>query len=159
MSETSGAGSRVTITTDHNGWALKNDIVAWLRERGHDVDDCSPPPSTEAVDYPPLCEKVCRRVVGGTVTFGLIVGGSGQGEQIACNKVRGIRAAPCNEPFTTEIARARNNASVVVIGAKTVQAEQTEKLLAIWFDTAFKGGMHQRRVDQIAILDDGGSLL
>lgn len=154
-----GAGTRVAITTDHNGWALKNAIVAWLQERGHEVDDCSPPPSAEPVDYPPLCEAVCRRIVAGAAAVGIIVGGSGQGEQIACNKVRGIRAALCNEPFTTEIARAHNNANVMVVGAKTVHAEQVEKLLAIWFDTAFKGGVHQRRLDQIAILDDGGSLL
>lgn len=161
---------RIVITADHNGTALKDRIIAWLRERGHEVTDRTPaggvspdqPTPTdlpaEVVDYPPLCADVCRRVTGGDARFAIVVGGSGQGEQIACNKIRGIRAALCNDVFTTRIGRAHNDANVCVIGAKAVSAELADEIVATWFDTVFKGGVHQRRVDQITALERGEPL-
>lgn len=150
---------RVAVTADHNGFAVKERVVAWLRERGHEVDDRAPALSGEPVDYPALCEDVCRRVLAGAVSFAVVVGGSGQGEQIACNKIRGIRAALCNEDFATGIARAHNDANVMVIGAKVVGPDDADGLLGIWCDTVFEEGPHRRRLDQIAILERGGTLL
>ena len=150
---------RIAITGDHNGVALKNRLIAWLRERGHEVEDRAPEVGTEAVDYPPLCEDVCRRVVGGDADFAIVVGGSGSGEAIACNKIPGIRAALCLDLFVTEIARANNDANVLVTGAKVVSPELAEQILEKWLSTAFTGGRHRKRLDQIAALERGESLL
>ena len=91
---------RIAITADHNGVALKEHLVAWLEARGHEVDDRAPHIGEEIVDYPPLCEDVCRRVLDGRADFAIVVGGSGSGEAIACNKIRGIRAGLCHDTYS-----------------------------------------------------------
>jgi ribose 5-phosphate isomerase B len=113
---------------------------------------------TETVDYPLLCADVGRQVVGGQVERGIIVGGSGSGEQIACNKIRGVRAGLCHDLFTAEIARAHNDTNVLVMGAKVITPELAEQITSIWMTTPFKGGRHQRRLDQIAALERGEPL-
>ena len=97
---------RIAIGADHAGFALKEDLVKHLVDRGHDVDDLGTD-SEEPVDYPAICAAVARRVAGGDVDRGIVLGGSGQGEQIAANKVRGVRAALCNELFTARLSRRR----------------------------------------------------
>ena len=91
--------------------------------------------------------------------FGVILGGSGCGEQMAANKVRGVRAALCHCVFTAEIARAHNDANVLVMGAKVVAPDLAERILAVWLATQFKGGRHQVRVDQISAIERGESLV
>jgi ribose 5-phosphate isomerase B len=150
---------RIAITADHNGVALKERLAAWLRARGHEVDDRAAGVGEEVVDYPPLCEDVCRRVLDGDADFGLVVGGSGSGEAIACNKIRGIRAALCLDLFVAEIARANNNANILVTGAKVVSPELAEQIVEKWLATEFRGDRHQKRLDQIAALERGESLL
>jgi ribose 5-phosphate isomerase B len=150
---------RVAITADHNGVALKGRLIAWLEAQGHEVDDRASDIGAEIVDYPPLCEDVCRRVVEGHADYAVVVGGSGSGEAIACNKIGGIRATLCLDPFVTEIARGNNDANVLVTGAKIVSPEEADEILATWFATSFRGDRHQRRLDQIAVLERGESLL
>jgi ribose 5-phosphate isomerase B len=150
---------RIAITADHNGVALKAHLAAWLEARGHRVDDRSAHVGEEVVDYPPLCEDACRQVLDGSADFALVVGGSGSGEAIACNKIRGIRATLCLSPFVAEIARGNNDANVLVTGAKIVDAEVAEQILDTWLATSFRGERHQRRLDQIAALERGESLL
>ena len=151
---------KIAITADHNGIALKNHLAAWLRARGHEVDDRAPELAEgEQVHYPRLCEDVCREVVGGRADFAIVVGGSGSGEAIACNKIRGIRAALCLDLFVTEIARGNNDANVLVTGAKVVSPELAEQIVATWLRTPFKGERHRARLDQIAALERGESLL
>jgi ribose 5-phosphate isomerase B len=150
---------RVAITADHNGVALKKRLIAWLEGQGHEVDDRAAGVGDDVVDYPPLCEDVCRRVVDGHADYAIVIGGSGSGETIACNKIRGIRATLCLDPFVTEIARGNNDANVLVTGAKIVDGERAEEILATWFATAFRGDRHRRRLDQIAALERGESLL
>jgi ribose 5-phosphate isomerase B len=150
---------RIAITADHNGVSLKTRLVSWLETRGHDVDDRAGHVAEETVDYPPLCEDVCRRVLDGHADFAIVIGGSGSGEAIACNKIRGIRAALCLDLFVAEIARGNNDANVLVTGAKVVRPELAEKIVATWLTTSFKGGRHQTRLDQIAALERGQSLL
>jgi ribose 5-phosphate isomerase B len=111
------------------------------------------------VDYPPLCEDVCRRVLDGKADFAIVVGGSGSGEAIACNKLRGIRAALCLSVFVAEIARGNNDANVLVTGAKVVGPELAEEIVETWLATPFRGDRHQQRIDQIAALERGESLL
>jgi ribose 5-phosphate isomerase B len=148
---------RIAIAGDHNSQAMKANLAALLAAQGHQVDDRGAH-GTETVDYPPLCEDVCRRVVDGHADFAIVIGGSGSGEQIACNKIRGIRAGLCHDLFTTEIARAHNDANVLVMGAKVVSQEFAEQAVAIWLATPFQGGRHQQRLDQIAALERGESL-
>ena len=150
---------KIAITADHNGVGLKDHLAGWLRERGHEVDDRARHVGAEVVDYPPLCEDVCRRVLEGHADYGIVVGGSGSGEAIACNKIRGIRAGLCLDPFVTEIARGNNDANVLVTGAKVVSPELAEHILEIWLATSFRGERHQKRLDQIAALERGESLI
>ena len=150
---------RIAITADHNGVALKGHLLAWLQARGHEVDDRAPDVGDEIVDYPPLCEDVCARLRDGHADFAIVVGGSGSGEAIACNKLHGIRAGLCLDPVVAEIARANNDANVLVTGAKLVGPELAEDIVATWLATSFKGERHQRRLDQIAALERGESLI
>ena len=150
---------RIAITADHNGVSMKTCLRAWLEAHGHEVDDRAAHVGTEMVDYPPLCEDVCRQVLDGHADYAIVVGGSGSGEAIACNKIHGIRAALCLDLFVAEIARANNDANVLVTGAKVVSPELAEQIVATWLATPFKGERHQKRLDQIAALERGESLL
>ena len=133
------ARMRLAITADHNGVAVKARLAERLRHEGHEVDDRAPDVGDEIVDYPPLCEDVCRQVLDGHADYGIVVGGSGSGEAIACNKIRGIRAGLCLDLFVAEIARANNNANVLVTGAKVVDRELAEQILETWLATSFQG--------------------
>jgi ribose 5-phosphate isomerase B len=150
---------RIAIAADHNAVSMKTRLSAWLDERGHQTDDRGVHDAGAVVDYPPLCADVGTRVVAGDVDFGVILGGSGCGEQIAANKVHGVRAALCHCVFTAEIARAHNDANVLVMGAKVVAPDLAERILAVWLETPFKGGRHQLRVDQISAIERGESLV
>ncbi|MFL5919436.1 MAG: RpiB/LacA/LacB family sugar-phosphate isomerase [Gaiellaceae bacterium] len=150
---------RVAITADHNGVTLKEHVIEWLGAHGHEVDDRAPHVTDEVVDYPPLCEDVCRRVLEGAADYAIVIGGSGSGEAIACNKIRGIRAGLCLSVFVAEIARGNNDANVLVTGAKVVDANLADAILETWFSTAFRGERHRQRIDQIAALERGESLL
>jgi ribose 5-phosphate isomerase B len=150
---------RIAVAADHNGVALKARLIEVLRGQGHEVDDRGSDGSAGTVDYPPLCEDVCRRVVTGTADRGIVVGGSGQGEVIACNKIAGIRAGLCPDVWHAEISRGNNDANVLVLGAKVIDPDLAEQVLATWLSTPFKGAEHARRVAMIAELERGGSLL
>lgn len=149
---------RVAVAADHNGVALKARLTAWLEAHGHEVDDCGAHDPDEVVDYPPLCADVCRRVVDGRADRGLVLGGSGSGETIACNKHRGIRAGLCHDVWGTQISRGNNDSNVLVLGAKVVHADLAEQILDAWLSTPFKGGVHARRLEQIAALERGERL-
>jgi ribose 5-phosphate isomerase B len=149
---------RIAIAADHNGVVLKARLIGVLRAQGHEVDDRGSG-DHEVVDYPPLCEDVCRRVVAGTADRGIVVGGSGQGEVIACNKIRGIRACLCPDVWHAEISRGNNDANVLVLGAKVIDPALAEQVLDTWLTTPFKGAEHARRVAMIETLEAGGTLL
>ena len=143
---------RIVIAADHNGIEMKARLIARLTAQGHEVADRGAR-GTEIVDYPPMCADIGRRVVAGEADRGIVVGGSGQGEHIACNKIRGVRAGLCHDRFTTEISRAHNDSNVLVIGAKVISLELADELTDIWMTTAFKGGVHQQRLDQITEIE------
>ena len=103
--------------------------------------------STATVDYPPICAGVARTVVVGDADIGIVLGGSGQGEQMSANKVRGARAALCNDLYTARMARAHNYANVLSIGARIVAAQLAEEITGIFLATPFEGGRHQTRLD------------
>ncbi|HEY3542675.1 MAG TPA: RpiB/LacA/LacB family sugar-phosphate isomerase [Gaiellaceae bacterium] len=150
---------KVAITADHNGVAMKERLIAELRSRGHEVDDRAAHVGVEVVDYPPLCEDVCRQVVDGAADFAIVVGGSGSGEAMCCNKIRGIRAALCLDLWVTEIARANNDANVLVTGAKAIAPDYAVLILDRWLSTQFRGERHAERLAQIEALERGETLL
>jgi ribose 5-phosphate isomerase B len=143
---------RVAIGSDHAGFALKEHLVGVLIAGGHEVSDLGTT-SEEPVDYPPICAAVARQVASGAADRGIVLGGSGQGEQIAANKVRGVRAALCNDLFTARLSRQHNDANVLSMGGRIVAFGLADEILQVWLDTPFEGGRHERRVAQIAELE------
>jgi ribose 5-phosphate isomerase B len=143
---------RIAIGADHAGFALKQHLIGTLRRLGHEVDDRGTD-SDASIDYPPICADVARQVTGGNADRGVVIGGSGQGEQMAANKIPGARAALCNELYTARTSREHNDANVLALGARVIGTALAEEILAIWLSTPFKGGRHQRRIDQIAELE------
>jgi ribose 5-phosphate isomerase B len=139
---------RIAIGADHAGYRLKEDLKGYLKERGHEVEDLGTH-SEEAVDYPPICAAVARAVRDGEAERGIVLGGSGQGEQISANKVRGVRAALCNDLVTAQLSRAHNDANVLSMGARILAPTLAREILETWLSTEFDGGRHQRRVEQI----------
>ena len=143
---------RIAIGADHAGFALKQHLVAALCRLGHDVDDQGTH-SADAVDYPRICAGVARAVVEGRAERGVVVGGSGQGEQMAANKVAGARAALCNDLYTARMSREHNDANVLAIGGRIVAPQLAEEIVTLWLATPFQGGRHQRRVEQIGDIE------
>jgi ribose 5-phosphate isomerase B len=143
---------RVAIGADHAGYELKVHLVHELERLGHEVIDLGTH-DTASVDYPPICAAVGRAVVGGDADRGIVLGGSGQGEQIAANKVHGVRAALCNDLFTARLSREHNDANVLSMGGRIVAPGLATEILELWLDTPFDGGRHERRVDQIADIE------
>ena len=123
-----------------------------LLGQGYEVDDQGTH-STESVDYPEICAGVGRTVRDGVADLGIVLGGSGQGEQLAANKVRGVRAALCNCLYTARMARSHNDANVLSIGARVVGEGLAEEIVQTFLTTAFEGGRHARRVAQITDLE------
>ena len=140
---------RVAIGADHAGFLLKEHLKQTLTALGHSVDDHGTD-SEVSVDYPPICIAVGKAVAHGKADRGIVLGGSGQGEQIAANKVPGIRAALCNDLFTARLSREHNDANVLSIGGRIVAFGLADEILTLWLATPFAGGRHQRRLDQIA---------
>ena len=139
---------KISIGADHAGFELKEHVKGLLGEAGHEVIDLGTD-STEPVDYPPICSAVAREVVKGNAERGVVIGGSGQGEQLAANKVRGARASLCNDLYTARFARLHNDANVLSMGGRVVAFALADEILTLWLATSFAGGRHQRRVDQI----------
>jgi ribose 5-phosphate isomerase B len=107
----------------------------------------------EPVDYPPICADVARAVADGRADRGLVLGGTGQGEQITANKIPGVRAALCNDLYTARLSRAHNDANVLSMGGRIVAPELADAIVNVWLATPFDGGRHRRRLDQIAALE------
>ena len=143
---------RVAIGADHAGFLLKEHLKTTLARLGHTVDDHGTT-SEQPVDYPPICVAVAREVAAGRADRGIVLGGSGQGEQIAANKVRGIRAALCHGLYTARLSRLHNDANVLAMGGRVVAFGLADEILALWLATPFEGGRHQRRLDQIAAVE------
>jgi ribose 5-phosphate isomerase B len=143
----------IAIGSDHAGYELKEHLRSMLVAAGHSIVDLGTH-STDSVDYPPICAEVGRDVRDGRADFGIVLGGSGQGEQLAANKVRGVRAALCNDLYTARMARAHNDANVLSIGARVVGVGLAEEIVSTFLSTPFDGGRHARRVAQLAELEE-----
>ena len=146
------AVSRIAIGSDHAGYDLKRHLVAILHDQHHEIIDLGTD-SEETVDYVEFCANVGRAVRDDRADIGIVLGGSGQGEQLAANKVRGVRAALCNDLYTARMARAHNDANVLSMGARVVGVGLAEEILATFLATPFEGGRHLRRVQQLMALE------
>ena len=145
---------RIAIGADHAGFALKEHLVVTLTRLGHQVDDRGTHSDTPT-DYPPICADVARLVQSGNAERGIVVGGSGQGEQMADNKVLVIRSELCNYLYTARMSREHNDANVLAMGGRIVAFGLADEIVALWLGTPFEGGRHQRRVDQITDIERG----
>jgi ribose 5-phosphate isomerase B len=141
---------RVYLGADHAGYELKTHLLAALSERGFDIVDVGAHSYDAADDYPPFCFEVGEKVVADAGSLGVVIGGSGNGEQIAANKVRGVRAALAWNLDTAQLARQHNDANVVGIGARQHSAEEATAIVLAFLDTQFSGdGRHARRIELI----------
>jgi ribose 5-phosphate isomerase B len=145
---------RIAIASDHAGYGLKEDLKGFLVTEGHQVLDMGTN-SDAPCDYPAFCAAAAHAVVRGDADRGIVLGGSGQGEQIAANKVHGIRASLCNDLFTAMLAREHNDANVLAIGARIVAPALAREIARIWLATEFAGGRHIPRVEQIGQIERG----
>jgi ribose 5-phosphate isomerase B len=143
---------KIAVANDHAGYALKLAVVAHLREHGHEVDDLGTQ-SEDPVDYPPYCAACARQVVRGLADFGIVIGGSGQGEQIAANKVHGARAALCHDEYTARLARQHNNANVLALGARILAAPLACDIVDVFLSSSFQGGRHEERIEQVRTIE------
>ena len=139
---------RIAIGNDHSAVELKEIIADYVRELGHEVVNLGTD-STQSCDYPLYGEKVGRAVVSGKADLGIAICGTGLGISLAANKVKGVRACVCSEPYTARMSRLHNNANVLCFGARVVGSELAKMITQVWLETEFEGGRHQRRVDLI----------
>jgi ribose 5-phosphate isomerase B len=144
--------TRIVVGADHAGFPLKEKVRDYLKSHGYDVEDTGPA-SAESVDYPDFAEKVAARVAAKQADFGVLMCGTGLGVAIAANKVRGIRAATCNDTLSAHFARAHNNANVLAMGGRLIDEATAQKVLDTWLSTPFEGGRHERRVEKIAAIE------
>ena len=142
---------RIALAADHAGFALKDELAAWLREAGHDVLDLGTN-GPESVDYPEYGAKLARAVGSGEAERGIAVCGSGIGIAIAINRFAECRCAQVNEPLSAELARTHNDANAIALGARLIGSDMAKACVAAFLGTDFAGGRHQRRVEQLSSL-------
>jgi ribose 5-phosphate isomerase B len=143
---------RFAIGSDHRGYHLKEQIIAMLRQKGHEVDD-EGATGSESVDYPDFAALVAKKVSSGAVERGILICGTGIGMAIAANKFPGVRAAPCSDEVTAEISRRHNNLNVLCLSADMLSPRTVERMVEVWVATPFEGGRHERRVEKIHLLE------
>ncbi|MEJ2722811.1 MAG: ribose 5-phosphate isomerase B [bacterium] len=139
---------KIAIGTDHAGFRYKEKIKRFLGELGHEVQDYGTQ-SEEPVDYPLFIRPTAEAVARGDAERGIVLGGSGNGEAMVANRVRGIRCALCWNAESARLGRAHNNANMISIGQRMMTEETALEIVKIWLDTPFDGGRHQRRIEQI----------
>jgi ribose 5-phosphate isomerase B len=139
---------RVAIGSDHAGFAYKSMLIDFIRELGHEVKDFGTD-SEEAVDYPDYIRPVAEAVARGDYERGIVLGGSGNGEAMVANKVRGVRCALCWDVTTARLARMHNDANVISLGGRVVGLETAKDLVRVFLTTKFEGGRHEKRIAKI----------
>lgn len=142
---------KIFIAADHAGYHLKRQLKQYLEVKGYEVEDCGAHELDEADDYPDFIIPCVKKVLNDTGSLGIVIGGSGNGEAIAANKVKGIRAAVYNsgKPEIARLAKEHNNANVLSLGARFISEEEAKKAITFWLDAKFEGGRHERRLEKI----------
>lgn len=144
---------KIGIANDHTALEMKKDIIAYLESKGHEIVDYGTD-SAESTDYPIWGEKVANAVVSGEVEKGIAICGTGLGISLACNKVSGIRACVCSEPYTAKYSRLHNNCNIICFGARVIGIEMAKMIVDEFFETEFEGGRHERRVNMIMDIEE-----
>ncbi len=139
---------KIAIGTDHAGYRYKEKIKGFLTEAGYEVQDFGTF-SDESCDYPDFIFPVAKAVAAGEFERGIVLGGSGNGEAIAANKIKGIRCAVCWNTLSAEMARRHNDANVLSLGERMIYEDQLEAIVTTWLETPFDGGRHARRIEKI----------
>ncbi len=139
---------KIAIGSDHGGFELKNELKAHLEQKGFEVTDFGTY-TNESVDYPDIAEAVCRPVAKGEFEFGVLVCGTGIGISIAANKIDGIRAALCSDPYSAEKAKQHNDANIITLGGRVTGVDLAKTIVDAYVNASFEGGRHQKRVDKI----------
>ena len=145
---------KIAIGNDHIGVQMKNHIKKYLEEKGYEVVNFGTD-SEERCDYPVYAKKVAEAVTGGECTFGILICGTGVGISIAANKVKGIRAIVCSEPYSAKLSRQHNNTNIVAFGARVIGTATAENIVDEFLSAEYEGGRHKRRVDMICAIENG----
>jgi len=150
---------RVYLGSDHAGFDLKNHLVEWLTANGHEAVDCGPHIYDALDDYPPFCLRAAERTAADPTGLGIVIGGSGNGEQIAANKVKGVRAALAWSEQTAALAREHNDANVLSIGGRMHTEDEAVKFVELFLGTPYSHEeRHQRRIDMLSAYETTGEL-
>ena len=139
---------KIGIGNDHAAVEMKKEVEAYLQEKGYEVVNYGTD-THESCSYPEYGEKVGRAVVSGEVDLGILICGTGVGISLAANKVKGVRAVVCSEPYSAKLSRQHNNTNVLAFGARVIGIEMAKMITDAWLDAKYEGGRHQRRVDQL----------
>lgn len=144
---------RIALASDHAGYVLKETLKKWLSEWGHEVVDFGTR-SEEPVDYPDFVVPAAEAVASGVCDRGIVIGGSGNGEAIAANKVPGVRCALCWECYTARMSRAHNDANMLALGARVIGVEVAREVVRTWLEAEFEGGRHVPRLEKIRQVEE-----
>ena len=141
---------KIAIASDHAGFEYKAKIVTYLKSLGHDVSDYGTN-SNESCDYPDFIRPAAEAVAKGECEQGIVLGGSGNGEAISANKVKGIRCGLCWNVESAKLTKSHNNANMISLGQRMIPEDQVLDIVSTWLDTDFEGGRHQGRIDKIEL--------
>lgn len=144
---------KIAMGNDHSAVEMKHEIKAYLEGKGYEVIDFGTN-ETVSCDYPVYGENVGRAVAGKEADLGILICGTGIGISLAANKVKGIRACVCSEPYSAKLSRMHNNTNILAFGARVVGVELAKMIVDQWLEAEFEGGRHQRRVDQIMAIEN-----
>ncbi|WP_199754392.1 ribose 5-phosphate isomerase B [Brachyspira aalborgi] len=145
---------KIAIASDHTGVELKSEIIKYLKELGHEVSDFGTN-SAESIDYPIYGKKVSEEISKGNYDGGVLICGTGIGISLAANKVKGIRAAVCSEPYSAKLSKQHNNSNIIAFGARVVGVDLAKMIVKEWIEAKFEGGRHLKRVELISKIENG----
>mgnify|MGYP004513444057 FL=1 len=145
---------KIAIASDHTGVELKSEIIKYLKELGHEVSDFGTN-SAESIDYPIYGKKVADEVAKGKYDGGVLICGTGIGISLAANKVKGIRAAVCSEPYSAKLSKQHNDSNIIAFGARVVGVDLAKMIVKEWIEAKFEGGRHLKRVELISKIENG----
>ena len=144
---------KIGIGNDHAALEMKNQVMEYLEEKGYEVINYGTN-TPESCNYPEFGEKVGRAVVSGEVDCGILICGTGVGISLAANKVKGVRAVVCSEPYSAKLSKQHNNTNILAFGARVVGIELAKMIIDEWLGAEFEGGRHQTRVDMITAIEN-----
>lgn len=144
---------KIGIGNDHAALEVKNQVMEYLEEKGYEVINYGTN-TPESCNYPEFGEKVGRAVVSGEVDCGILICGTGVGISLAANKVKGVRAVVCSEPYSAKLSKQHNNTNILAFGARVVGIELAKMIIDEWLGAEFEGGRHQTRVDMIMAIEN-----